>query len=153
MAWLRTRTTTTTFGHGAQLYEPQTSPGCAGGHAARTGDAARGTRNINDAIRPEPVILSVGMCTTGDQEPRDSNGAEASGGAHGSHVLTRTAHVIWCTRLGVGLQRPCVGVATGAYPARIERLRSGRNPISGAPLRDTSTVGTECFAFNEIPLT
>ena len=63
-------------------------------------------------------------------------------GAHGSHTICKTGHVIWCrrcgrhaaVRLGVGLLKPCVGKAEGAHPARLVRLRDGRHPISGDPL-------------------
>ena len=63
-------------------------------------------------------------------------------GAHGSHTLRRIGHVIWCrrcgrhaaVRLGVGLLKPCVGKAEGAYPARIVRLKAGRHPVSGDSL-------------------
>ena len=63
-------------------------------------------------------------------------------GAHASHALRRTAHLVWCTlcgrhaaiRLGVGLQGECKGMADGAYPARLARLRRGCHPISGAPI-------------------
>ena len=63
-------------------------------------------------------------------------------GAHGSHTICKTGHVIWCrrcgrhaaVRLGVGLLKPCVGKAEGAYPARLVSLRDGRHPISGDPL-------------------
>ena len=62
-------------------------------------------------------------------------------GAHPSHALRRTAHIIWCahcgrhaaTRLGVGLMRQRRGVAEGAYPTRIQRLKSGLSPTTGDP--------------------
>ena len=62
--------------------------------------------------------------------------------AHASHSLRRCAHVVWCehcgrhaaTRLGSGLLNTCRGTATGAYPARIARLKEGRHPVSGMRL-------------------
>ena len=62
--------------------------------------------------------------------------------AHESHSVTRIGHVIWCrrcgrhaaVRLGVGLLKPCCGLAAGAHLARIARLQVGRHPVSGDPL-------------------
>ena len=59
--------------------------------------------------------------------------------AHVSHRLRRTGHVVWCTwcgrhaaaRLGSGLLNKCRGIATGAYPSRIARLKKGLHPVSG----------------------
>ena len=59
--------------------------------------------------------------------------------AHASHRLRQTLHILWCQacgrsaiqRLGVGLLRPCCGVASGSYPARIRRLTEGRHPVTG----------------------
>ena len=67
---------------------------------------------------------------------------------HNSHRLKRAAHVVWCSlcgrsaieRIGRGLIAPCRGVAEGAYPKRISRLKSGLRPLSGLPLHNDSFV-------------
>ena len=67
---------------------------------------------------------------------------EQIGGAHESHKLSRTAHVVWCrlcgrhaaTRLGVGLRNVCRGEATGVYPSRLQRLRQRLHPVTAVPL-------------------
>ena len=73
-----------------------------------------------------------------------------AGPIHASHSLRTTAGAVWCshcgrsaiTRIGVGLLRPCRGFADGAYPARMERLRAGRHPVSGRPLRAEDVLAT-----------
>ena len=67
-------------------------------------------------------------------------------GAHGSHVLRRSADLVWCqhcgrhaaSRLGTGLINACRGVATGGYPSRIVRMMSGRHPITWRPLSQST---------------
>ena len=115
------------FGHGGQLDEPLVPFTGVGGHAApRSGSLqlnAQGSEGTEPCIsQHEATDGSVATLTA----PEGELGEERLG-AHESHVLTRSAHVVWCrlcgrhaaVRLGVGLQRRCVGVAVGAYFARI----------------------------------
>ena len=121
------------FGHGGLLDEPQPMPRGMGGNAIPRGEA-RSDESVDDLIVPVSVSIEQDI---GHLSGPAVEAPAALFGAHDTHVLTRTAHVVWCrvcgrhaaTRLGIGLQRPCVGRATGAYPARIERLRGGRHPI------------------------
>ena len=77
--------------------------------------------------------------TQDDVSVEEGPSGRLSGGAHRSHALRRTAHIIWsahcgrhaATRLGVGLLRQCRGTAEGAYPARVQRLKAGLHPTSG----------------------
>jgi hypothetical protein len=98
--------------------------------------------------------------TAADPGVQEESGAEdttelqhtagEAGPIHVSHSLRSTAGAVWCShcgrsaiaRIGIGLLRPCRGVADGAYPARMERLRAGLHPVSGRPLRaqDIMTV-------------
>ena len=95
----------------------------------------------DDGVLP---VSEPQQCPAADrpEAPHDAVALEEPQGAHRSHVLSKVGHLVWCTRcgrhaavrLGIGLIRPCKGVATGAYPSRIARLRSRRHPISGALL-------------------
>ena len=66
----------------------------------------------------------------------------ATSGAHQSHALRWTGHVVWCSkcsrhaaeRLGVGLIREYRGTTDGADLARTARLKSGKHPVSGEQL-------------------
>ena len=129
------------FGHGALLDEPQTPMG-VGGDAAPDRSSAQ-TETIEEALGTVPECHQRETRETIELPNASANSPEnALQGAHASHVLTRTAHVVLCricgrhaaVRLGVGLQRPCAGFATGAYPARIARLREQRHPVTGRPL-------------------
>ena len=127
------------FGHGGLLDEPQPLPRGVGGNATPRGEARLDER-VSEVTGPE--VVSNEPSTVLPSVPAGQEAAAALLGAHESHVLTRTAHVVWCRvcgrhaaiRLGIGLQRPCVGQATGAYPARIERLRGRRHPVTAEPL-------------------
>ena len=102
------------FGHGGQLDEEQPHPWGVCGHAALHGDAVRSDEQSNEAIGPEGITRH---CGTASLLPEESEDRGSLLGAHQSHVLTRTAHVVWCRvcgrhaalRLGIGLQRPFVG--------------------------------------------
>ena len=127
------------FGHGGLLDEPQPMPRGVSGNATPRGEAPL-SESVGEVTVPEEA--SYDRSTALPSGPVGQEAAAALLGAHESHVLTRTAHVVWCRvcgrhaaiRLGIGLQRPCVGQATGAYPARIERLRGRRHPVTAEPL-------------------
>ena len=63
---------------------------------------------------------------------------------HSSHRLRKSALVVGClsggrsatSRIGSGPVRPCRGVAEGAYPKRVMRLKSSLRPLSGMPLHE-----------------
>ncbi len=65
-------------------------------------------------------------------DPVDADGAQG-------HSLFITGPIIWCDRCGryatrrvrQSLKHACAGSATGAYPTRLARLRSGRHPMTG----------------------
>ncbi len=65
-------------------------------------------------------------------DPVDADGAQG-------HSLFITGPIIWCDRCGryatrrvrQSLKNACAGSATGAYPTRLARLRSGRHPMTG----------------------
>ena len=66
-------------------------------------------------------------------------GHQRSAGAHASHALGKTGHVVSCkhcgrhaaVRHGVSLIRHFRGTAGGVHPSCIQRLRLGRHPVSG----------------------
>ena len=107
-----------------------------------------GSSNAAEEVSSATVVLdtpntNVGSfpldpAAEGSQEP-----TETPGQAHGSHNLRRGANMVWCadcgrsaiSRIGIGLQRPCRGMAIGAYPACIERMKAGRHPITGRQMR------------------
>ena len=133
------------FGHGALLYQPHTPMGMSG-HAIPDRSVAQ-TADIEVQLDEALACDQEAVYVTAEPPTASASTPDSTlNGAHATHVLTRTAHVVWCRvcgrhaaiRLGVGLQRPCVGFAAGAYPARIIRLRERRHPISGQPL-DAST--------------
>ena len=108
------------------------------------------------AVYPEGALggsatsgLASGTAVEGlEDTPADSlaasapRGSSTSATAHPSHELRKTGHIVWCSRcgrhaavrLGSGLLQPCRGEASGAYPARIRRLKSGCHPVTGAPV-------------------
>ena len=97
----------------------------AGGHAALHQGAMH---NVTSEI-----LLARGS------SPCDEPYASVKG-AHDTHILTRSAQVVWCrvcgrhaaVRIGVGLQRACTGLASGVYTSRINRLRRNCHPITGS---------------------
>ena len=98
-------------------------------------------------VGPPAMDAEPGQQSSSPPELEDVDG-EQVGQVHASHRMRRTINVVWCTdcgrsaiqRIGVGLLRPCRGVATGAYPARIARIRAGRHPVTGSPLRQDSVL-------------
>ena len=95
------------------------------------------------SVVPNPLLVAdAGVMSQTLARMVDVEAPWKSTGAHASHQLCGTAHVIWCktcgrhaaVRLGVGLLRKCRGTADGAYPTRLERLRAGKHPVSGNPL-------------------
>ena len=144
------------FGHGALLDETQAAPTGACGHAALEGGLAQSVATVAVDAGNGPGMHhqeAVSVATPSSLAPREV-ADDVLPGAHTTHVLTRTAHVVWCrvcgrhavVRLGVGLQRPCVGIAVGAHPARIERLRSRKHPVTGFPLCESTLIDTNSIA-------
>ena len=129
-------------------------------HARPAGATEEDTGGDNEAGRvvvyPEGALegsatsgLASGTAVEGlEDTPADSlaasapRGSSTSATAHPSHELRKTGHIVWCSRcgrhaavrLGSGLLQPCRGEASGAYPARIRRLKSGCHPVTGAPV-------------------
>ncbi len=68
-------------------------------------------------------------------DPVDTDGTEG-------HALYITGPIIWCDKCGryatrrvrKSLKEKCLGLATGAYPTRLARLRAGRHPMTGEPI-------------------
>ena len=146
--------------------EPRTPLTDVGGHvASREGAAQTGKQSCEGTVpeaprlgvRHQSATTALLAATVGEEflvtqasvsvALPAATATEVSGdllGAHASHNLTRTVDVIWCrqcgrhvaVRLGVLLQRPCVGVAVGAYPARIERLKNRRHLVFAVSLDD-----------------
>ena len=106
------------------------------------GFADLGFDNVTSSAPLSASAHNTGRTLSGPAEALPVAPVSRLAGAHGSHSLCRTGHVIWCRRcgrhaavgLGVGLLKACGGKAEGAYPARVLRLEEGRHPISGAPL-------------------
>ena len=108
------------FGHGACMDEPQTLAGVCG-HATLVREFAQTVAvDVDVGTGPGQYQDTVSEATLPSAVSRQATDGGLHG-AHTSHVLTRTAHVVWCRvcgrhaalRLGVGLQRPCVGIAVG----------------------------------------
>ena len=126
------------FGHGGLLDDPQPLPRGVGGNATPRGEARLDER-VSEVTGPE--VASNEPSTVLPSVLAGHEAAAALLSAHVSHVLTRALHIVWCRvcgrhaaiRFGIGLQRPCVGRAIGAYLARIERLRGGRHPVIAEP--------------------
>ena len=106
------------------------------------GFADMGFDNVSSLAPSSASAHNTGRTLVGPAEALPVAPVSRLAGAHGSHSLCRTGHVIWCrrcgrhaaVRLGVGLLKACVGKAEGAYLARVLRLEEGPHPISGAPL-------------------
>ena len=109
-----------------------------GGNAIPRGEA-RSFEFANEVTVPMTVPMEQDIGHLFGPAPEATT---ALSGAHETHVLTRTAYVVWCrvcgrhaaSRLGIGLQRSCVGRANGVYPARKARLRGWRHPTTVEPL-------------------
>ena len=123
---------------------PSGATGAAGSESGtlRPGPPAFG--DVRGHAAPATVTDARGRERTDTSEVADAevNQSSSQPGAHVSHVLTRTASVVWCrvcgrhaaVRLGVGLKQPCPDIADGAYPKRIERLRARLRPVTAASL-------------------
>ena len=119
-------------------------PASLGGHARE--DAMPASADYEDEDPFGHTHLPMGYDDRGTTANLDEGGpflkSTTAHEAHKSHALTRHANLVWCrscgrhafARLGVGLLGPCRGEATGGYPSRLARMRSGCHPVTGKPL-------------------
>ena len=135
---MRAQTTSSTSG---RLQSTSFAP--AVNHASQTIEDEEGDPFGHGPLGFDEPFTSVRLA-----EPAPGMSASTSGGvqrppgAHSSHSLRRTGNIVWCAicgrhaaiRLGIGLIKPCRGVAIGGYPSRIARLKVGRHPVTGSQI-------------------
>ncbi len=129
---------------GGRASDDEDEAGASGPGGQAAGGLEREGRPHGEEKRRRPPMSEGGRSTTRVQgrrytgvvsDPVDTEGAQG-------HSLFITGPIIWCDRCGryatrrvrQSLKNKCVGLATGAYPTRLARLRAGRHPMTGEPI-------------------